>query len=73
MHLRPTREHTNLMHLGRAPYLEAHLPSNTTTKACSTMKACHSMDRTVTEAMVVDNLLSETFQPEGILGLKTPR
>ena len=72
MHLRLTQEHIDQTLLVKAQSLGVHLPSNTTTKACSTMKACHSMDLMVTEAMVVDSQSFETCQLGGILGSRTP-
>ena len=73
MRLRLTLEHIDRTLPVKARYLEVHLPSNTTTKACSTMKACHSMDHMGTEAMVVDSQSSETYQLGGILGSRTPQ
>lgn len=70
MHLRLTQEHTDRTLLVKARYRGVHLPSNTTTKACSTMK-CHSMDHMGTEAMVGDSQSFETCQLEGILGSRT--
>ena len=71
MHLPRTQEHNDLMLLVKVRYLGVHLPSNTTMMACSTMKACHSMDHMGTEVMVVDSQSSETCQLEGTLGSKT--
>ena len=73
MHLRPTRELTDRTLLVKVQYLGAHLRSNTTMRACSTKRACHSMDHMGTEAMVVDNPLFETCQLGGTHGLRTPQ
>ena len=73
MHLRLTQEHTDRTLLVKGRYLGVHLPSNTTTKACSTMKVCHSMDHMGMEAMVVDSQSSETCQLGEILGSRTPQ
>lgn len=71
MHPQPTQEPTDPTLLAKVRYLEVHLPSNTTTKACSTMRACPSMDHMGTGAMEVDSQLFETCQPGGILGSRT--
>ena len=68
MHPRLTQEHTDRTPLVKAPYRGVHLRSNTTTKACSTMRACPSMDHTGMEATVVDSQSSETCQQGEILG-----
>ncbi len=73
MHLRPTQELTDQTLPVKAQYLGVHLPSNTTTKACSTMKACHNMDHMGMEAMVVDSQSSGTCRLGGILGSRTPQ
>ena len=71
MHLQLTQEHIDQTLLVKAQSLGVHLPSNTTTKTCFTMKACHSMDLMVTEAMVVDSQSFETCQLGGTLGSRT--
>ncbi len=70
MHLLLTQEHIDRTLLVKARCLGVHLPSNTTTKACSTMKACHNMGHMGTEAMVVDSQSSEMCQQGEILGLR---
>ena len=71
MHLRLTQEHIDQTLPVKAQSLGLHLLSNTTMKTCFTMKACHSMDLMVTEAMVVDSQLFETCQLGGIRGSRT--
>lgn len=71
MHPQPTQGLIDPTLLAKVRYLEVHLPSNTTTKACSTMRACPSMDHMGTGAMVVDSQLFATSQPGGILGSRT--
>ena len=73
MHLRLIQEHTDRTPRVKAQYLGVHLPSSIITKACSTMKACHSMDHTETEAMVVDSQSSEMCPRGDTLGSRTPQ
>ena len=72
-HLRLTQEHIDQTLLVKARYLGVHLPSNTTMRICSTTKACHSMDRMGTEAMVGASPSSEMCQLGGILESRTRR
>lgn len=73
MHLRRTQEHTDQTLLVKEQYLGVHLPSNTTTKACSTMKVCHSTDRMEMEATGVGSQSSGTCQLGGTLESRIPR